>query len=85
MQKTGIFLLAALALSACGGRYGHDEQSYQQCVRLARQEGQVIKYIDTTLRYQRKHYPSPEVEEEWRRANAERRAIHSERRDLGCI
>jgi hypothetical protein len=84
MHKAAILLLAALALSACG-RYGHDEQSYQQCVRLARQEGQVIKYIDTTLRYQRKHYPSPEVEEEWRRANAERRAIHSERRSLGCI
>lgn len=85
MQKTAIVILAALALSACGGRYGHDERSYQQCVRLAREEGQLIKYIDTTLRYRRKHYPSPEVEEEWRQANAERRAIHSERRHLGCI
>ena len=85
MQKTATLLLAALALSACGGRYGHDEQSYQQCVRLAREEGQLIKYIDTTLRYRRKHYPSPEVEEGWRQANAERRAIHSERRHLGCI
>ena len=84
MQKTAIVILAALALSACG-RYGHDEQSYQQCVQLAREEGQVIKYIDTTLRYRRKHDPSPEVEAEWRRANAERRAIHSERRHLGCI
>ncbi len=84
MQKAAIVILAALALGACG-RYGHDEQSYQQCVRLAREEGQVIKYIATTLRYRRKYYPSPEVEEEWRQANAERRAIHSERRHLGCI
>jgi hypothetical protein len=85
MQKTAILLLAALALSACAGPYGHDEQSYQQCVRLAREEGQVIKYIATTLRYRRKHYPGPEIEEEWRQANAERRAIHRERRHLGCI
>ena len=85
MQKTMILLFAALAVSACAGRYGHDEQSYKQCVRLAREEGQVIKYIATTLRYRRKYYPSPEVEEEWRRANAERRAIHAERRHLGCI
>ena len=85
MQKTATLLLAALALSACGGRYGHDEMAYQQCVKLAREEGQVIKYIATTLRYQRKHYPSAQVEEEWRRADAERRAIHRERRDLGCI
>lgn len=85
MQKTATLLLAALALSACAGRYGHDEQSYQQCVRLARQEGQVISYIDTTLRYRRKHYPGPEVEEELRQAKAQRREIHSERRDLGCI
>jgi hypothetical protein len=84
MQKTITLLLAALALSACA-HYGRDEQSYQQCVRLAREEGQVIKYIDTTLRYRRKYYPSPEVEDEWRQANAERRAIHSERRSLGCI
>lgn len=85
MQKTAILLLAGLALSACGGRYGHDEQAYQQCVRLARQEGDVIKYIDTNLRYRRKHSPSPEVEAEWKRASAERREIHQERRDLGCI
>ena len=85
MQKTATLLLAALALSACAGPYGHDEQSYQQCVRLAREEGQVIKYIATTLRYRRKHYPGPEIEEEWRQANAERRAIHRERRHLGCI
>ena len=85
MHKTAILILTALAVSACAGRYGHDEQSYQQCVRLAREEGQLIKYIDTTLRYRRKHYPSPEVEEGWRQANAERRAIHSERRHLGCI
>ncbi|MGE4251195.1 MAG: hypothetical protein AB7F09_17545 [Parvibaculaceae bacterium] len=85
MQKTVTLLLAALALSACAGRYGHDEQSYKQCVRLAREEGQVIKYIDTTLQYRRKHYPGPEIEEEWRRAKEERRAIHAERRRLGCI
>lgn len=85
MQKSITLLLAALALSACAGRYGHDEQSYNQCVRLAREEGRLIKYIDTTLQYRRKHNPGPEVEEEWRRANAERKAVHSERRDLGCI
>jgi hypothetical protein len=85
MQKAATLLLATLALSACAGPYGHDEQSYQQCVRLAREEGQIIKYIATTLRYRRKHYPGPEVEEEWRQANAERRAIHRERRHLGCI
>jgi hypothetical protein len=85
MQKTVTLLLAALALSACSGRYGHDEQSYNECVRLAREEGRLIKYIDTTLQYRRKHHPGPEVEEEWRQANAERRAIHSERRALGCI
>ena len=84
MQKTATLLLAALALSACG-HYGHDEMSYRECVRLARQEGDLIKYIATTLRYERKHYPSPKVEEEWRRANADRIAIHSQRRDLGCI
>ena len=85
MQKTIILLLAALALSACAGRYGHDEQSYNECVRLAREEGRLIKYIDTTLQYRRKHYPGPDVEEELRRAKEERRAIHAERRDLGCI
>jgi hypothetical protein len=85
MQKTATLLLAALALSACAGDYGRDERSYQQCVRLAREEGDVIKYISTTLRYRRKHYPGPEVEEEWRWAKEERRAIHSERRHLGCI
>jgi hypothetical protein len=85
MQKTITLLLAAVALSACAGRYGHDEQSYQQCVRLAREEGQIIKYIDTTLRYRRKHHPGPDVEEESKRANEERRAVHSKRRDLGCI
>ena len=85
MQKTVTLLLAVLALSACAGRYGHDEPSYQQCVRLAREEGQIIKYIDTTLRYRRKHYPSAAVEAEYDRAKEERRAIHSERRDLGCI
>jgi hypothetical protein len=85
MQKTAILFLAALALSACGGRYGHDEQAYQSCVRLARQEGDVIKYLATTLRYQRKHFPSPEVEAEWKRVNAERREIHQQRRDQGCI
>ena len=85
MQKTITLLLAAAALSACAGRYGNDEQSYQQCVRLAREEGQIIKYIDTTLRYRRKHYPGPDVEDEWKRANEERRAVHSERRHLGCI
>lgn len=85
MQKTIVLLFAALMVSACAGRYGHDEQSYNQCVRLAREEGQVIKYIDTTLRWRRKHHPGPEVEEEWRRAVAERQAIHAERRDLGCI
>lgn len=85
MQKTMILLVAALAVSGCSGHYGHDEQSYKQCVRLAREEGQVIKYIATTLRYRRKHYPGPEVDAEWRRANEERRAIHAERRHLGCI
>ena len=85
MQKATTLLLAALALSACAGRYGNDEQSYQQCVRLAREEGQLIKYISTTLRYRRKHYPGPEIEAEWRAANDERRAIHAERRHLGCI
>jgi len=85
MHKTAILILTALAVSACAGRYGHDEQSYQQCVRLAREEGQVIKYIDTTLQYRRKHNPGPEVEQEWREANAERKAVHSERRGLGCI
>ncbi len=85
MQKAVLLLLAAFALSACAGRYGHDEPSYRQCVRLARQEGQIIKYLDTTLRYRRKFYPGPEVEEEWHRANAERRGIHAQRRDLGCI
>ena len=85
MHKTAILILTALAVSACAGRYGHDEQSYQQCVRLAREEGQVIKYIDTTLQYRRKHNPGPEVEQEWREANAERKAVHSERRSLGCI
>lgn len=85
MQKTVTLLLAALALSACAGRYGHDEQGYNQCVSLAREEGRLIKYIDTTLQYRRKRNPGPEVEEEWRRANAERKAVHSERRDLGCI
>lgn len=85
MQKIVILLLAALAVSACAGRYGHDNESYQQCVRLAREEGQVIKYIDTTLQYRRKHHPGPDVEEEWKNANEERRAIHSERRRLGCI
>jgi len=85
MHKTAILILTALAVSACAGRYGHDEQSYQQCVRLAREEGQVIKYIDTTLQYRRKHHPGPDVEEELRRAKGERRAIHAERRDLGCI
>ena len=85
MQKTVTLLLAALALSACAGRYGNDEPSYRQCERLAREEGQVIKYIATTLRYRRKHHPGPDVEEEWRNANEERRAIHSERRRLGCI
>lgn len=85
MQKTITLLLAALALSACAGRYGHDEQSYRQCVKLAREEGQVIKHIDTTLRYRRKHYPGPAVEEELREARALRREIHSERRHLGCI
>jgi hypothetical protein len=85
MQKATTLLLAALALSACAGRYGNDEQSYKQCVRLAREEGQVIKHIATTLRYRRKHYPSAEVEAEWRAANEERRAIHAERRHLGCI
>lgn len=85
MQKTVTLLLAALALSACSGRYGHDEQSYKECVKLAREEGRLIKYIDTTLQYRRKHHPGPEVEEEWRQANAERRAVHRERRHLGCI
>lgn len=85
MHKTIILFLAALALSACAGRYGHDEQSYKQCVRLAREEGQVIKYIDTTLQYRRKRYPGPETEEELRQAHAHRREIHSERRRLGCI
>lgn len=85
MQKTVTLLLAALALSACAGRYGHDNQSYQQCVRLAREEGQVIKYIDTTLQYRRKHRPSEAVEAEWKSANEQRRDIHSERRHLGCI
>ena len=85
MQKTATLILAGLVLSACAGRYGHDEQSYRQCVRLAREEGQIIKYIDTTLRYRRKYYPSQEVEAEYERAKEERRAIHAERRDLGCI
>jgi|GEM_PF-4648855 len=85
MYKTATLLLAALALSACAGHYGNDEPSYRQCVRLAREEGQVIKHIDTTLRYRRKHYPGPEVEEELREAHQLRREIHSERRDLGCI
>ncbi|MGE0008708.1 MAG: hypothetical protein AB7S92_24400 [Parvibaculaceae bacterium] len=85
MQKTITVVLAALALGACAGHYGHDEQSYKQCVRLAREEGQVIEYIATTLRYRRKHYPGPETEAEWRSANEERRAIHAERRHLGCI
>jgi hypothetical protein len=85
MQKTVTLILAGLALSGCAGRYGHDEPSYQQCVRLAREEGQIIKYIDTTLRYRRKHYPSAAVEAEYDRAKEERRNIHSERRDLGCI
>lgn len=85
MQKTLILLSAAMLLGACAGRYGNDEQSYQQCVRLARQEGQVIKYIDTTLQYRKKHHPGPDVEAELDRARAERREIHSERRDLGCI
>jgi hypothetical protein len=85
MYKTAIVLLAAMALSACAGRYGHDEPSYRECVKLAREEGQLIKHIATTLRYRRKYYPGPEVEEEWRRANEERRAVHRERRHLGCI
>lgn len=85
MQKTLIILSAAMLLGACAGRYGNDEQSYQQCVRLARQEGQVIKYIDTTLQYRRKHYPGEEVKAELKRAHAQRREIHRERRSLGCI
>jgi hypothetical protein len=85
MYKTAFVLLAALVLSACAGRYGHDEPSYRQCERLAREEGQLIKYIETTLRYRRKYYPGPEIEEELRRAKEERRAVHSERRHLGCI
>ena len=85
MHKTAILLLAAVAVTGCAGRYGHDEPSYQQCVRLAREEGQVIKYIDTTLQYRRKHHPGPDVEEELKRAKEERSAIHAERRHLGCI
>lgn len=85
MQKILILVSAAMLLGACAGRYGHDEQSYQQCVRLARQEGQVIKYIDTTLRYRKRYYPGPDVEAEAERARAERREIHRERRSLGCI
>lgn len=85
MYKTATLLLAGLALSACAGNYGHDEPSYQQCVQLAREEGQVIKYIDTTLRYRRKYQPGPDVEAEEQQAKEERRAIHSERRRLGCI
>jgi hypothetical protein len=85
MQKSLLLLSAAMLLSACAGRYGNDEPSYQQCVSLARQEGQVIKYIDTTLQYRKKHHPGPEVEAELERARAERKEIHSERRALGCI
>lgn len=85
MQKIAILLLTALALSACAGRYGHDEQAYRQCVELAREEGRLIKYIDTTLRYRRKHNPGPEVEEQVQQANEERRAVHAERRAQGCI
>lgn len=85
MQKSLLVLSAAMLLGACAGHYGNDEPSYQQCVRLARQEGQVIKYIDTTLQYRRKHNPGEEVEAELKRARDERREIHSERRSLGCI
>lgn len=85
MQKTLILLSAAMVLGACAGRYGNDEPSYQQCVRLARQEGQVINYIDTTLQYRKRHYPGEETDAELRRAHTERREIHRERRGLGCI
>jgi hypothetical protein len=85
MPKTITLLLAVVALSACAGQYGHDEPSYNQCVRLAREEGQLISYIDTTLRYRRQHHPGPQIEEEIRQAKADRRAVHSERRHLGCI
>jgi len=85
MQNKALLFVAALGLSACAGHYGNDPESYRQCVELARDEGNIIKYIDTTLRYRRKHYPSAEVEAEWVRANHERRAIHAERRRLGCI
>lgn len=85
MQKRLILLSAAMFLSACAGRYGNNEPSYQQCVSLARQEGQIITYIDTTLRYRDKYYPSEEVRAELKRAHAERREIHGERRALGCV
>ena len=85
MQKTLILLSAAMVLGACAGRYGNDEPSYQQCVRLARQEGQVINYIDTTLQYRKRHYPGEQTEAELNKAHAERRDIHRERRALGCI
>jgi hypothetical protein len=85
MPRIITLLLAAVALSACAGQYGHDETSYNQCVRLAREEGQLVEYIDTTLRYRRRHHPGPRVEEEIARAKADRRAVHEERRHLGCI
>ena len=79
MQKTITLLLARLGRSApVPDAMATMSRATSNASGWRAKRARLIKYIDTTLRYRRKHNPGPEVEEEWRRANAERRAIHSE-------
>jgi hypothetical protein len=82
-------MLAAIAglLPSCGeNRYAANDEPYRECHKLAQEEGRLIKLLATTLRAQ--HRADPDNEEILARiedAKAERRDIHHQRRDLGCI
>jgi hypothetical protein len=80
-------LLAACASDAPGEtNYAGGEASYRECHKLALEEGRLIKLISTTLRA--RHRANPDDEEvvaQLEDANAERRDIHHQRRELGCI
>jgi hypothetical protein len=63
-----------------------NDQPYGECHKLAQEEGRLIKLLATTLRAQHRADPDNEdVQARIEEANAERRDIHHQRRDLGCI
>lgn len=79
-------VIAGLLPSCAENQYALNDSPYGECHKLAQEEGRLIKLLSTTLRAQHRADPDNEdVRARIEEAKAERRDVHHQRRDLGCI